>query len=344
MKELQVYGEFQAKIAEVKDACNFIPDVSTDEGYLKSKRVSLDIGKILTAVEKKRKKEKAESMAYGKKVDTEAKVIVAQFKEFQLPHMDAYKELDNLKKEREANRKAKLDERVREIRELPEAMADSDSEGVKMALESLQCEECLDFYEFTQEALKARNASKEKLGEMFGAKLKAEKDAIELSDLRARQVIQDQKDRDERIAKEASEAAELKAAEAGKAEQLAIDQAAMAVKQREEAIIIAKNSEARAKEDLRTAAIQARLAEAKAKKDAEIAAENAKQQQIEFQKNKEAEITRTQTKLEANKAHVGRIRKAAKESFIALGYSEAEAKKLVLAIASDKIDNVKLMV
>jgi hypothetical protein len=195
-----------------------------------------------------------------------------------------------------------------------------------MALESLQCEECLDFYEYAQPALLARNDSKAKLGDMYGAKLKAEKDAVELAELRKKQAIQDQKDHDESIAKEASEAAEKKAAESKAAEQLAIDQAALAVKQREEAEIKAKN------------------AEAQAAKDAEVAAENAKQQQIEFQKNKEDAERAAQAKLEANKAHIGRIRKAAKESFIALGYSEAEAKKLVLAIANGKITNVKLMV
>ena len=324
MKELQLYGEFEAQLAALEDICNFIPDVSTDEGYDKSKRVALDTGKVLTSLEKSRVEQKAESLKIGKAIDSEAKAIKTKILAFQLPHKEAYKELDNLKKEREANRKAELEERVRVIRELPESMADSDSNGIKMALESLQCEECLDFYEYTQEALKARNASKDKLGFMFADALQSEKDAKELAELRAKQAIQDQKDHDERIAKEASAAAERQAAESKAAEQLAIDQAALAVKQREEAEVRAKN------------------AEAQAKKDSEVAAANAKQQQIQIQKDKEAAKAEAQAKLESNKAHIGRIRKAAKESFMAMGYSEAESKKLVMAISDGKIENITI--
>jgi len=191
-KEIQIYGEFEAKIAELKDTCNFLPDMSTDDGYAKSRRVALDAGKVLTNLEKSRKEKKAKSLEEGRAIDSEAKAIVAKIEEFQLPHKEAYKELDNLKKEREANRKAELEERVRVIRELPEAMADSDSEGVKMALESLQVEECLDFYEFTQPALLARNASKEALSTMFADKLKYEKEQLELAELRKKQAEQEQ--------------------------------------------------------------------------------------------------------------------------------------------------------
>lgn len=353
LKEVQIYGEFDAKIAEVKDACNFIPDVSTDEGYAKSKRVSLDVGKILTAVEAKRVEEKKESLAYGKKVDSEAKTLVAKLQAFQLPHKEAYKELDNLRKEREANRKAELERRVEEIRSLPEAMADSDSQGCKMALESLNAEECLDFYEFTEPALKARNASKEALAKMFSDKLKAEKDVAELAELRKKQAEQEQKDHDERIAKEASEKAEREAAEAKAAEQAAIEQAAEAVRQRETAEKRAANdaklAEERRIEVERVAKIDAEQAEkrrieaeAKSKKNAEEAAERARKALIEQQEAEKAAELAEQEKRESNKRHIGTIRKQAKDSFMVLGFTEADSKKLVMAIHDGKISNVTI--
>ena len=77
----------------------------------------------------------------------------------------------------------------------------------------------MDFYEYTEQALKARNASKEALSKMFADKLQAEKDAAELAELRKKQAEQEQKDRDERIAKEASEKAEREKAERQKAAQ-----------------------------------------------------------------------------------------------------------------------------
>ena len=346
LKTVTAYDDFRAKIAEVKDTCNFLPDVSTDDGYAKSKRVSLDVGKILTSVEKTRKELKAESLERGRMIDSEAKLIVKELEEFQLPHKEAYKELDNLKKEREANRKAELDERVRVIRELPEAMADSDSEGVKMALESLQVEECLDFYEFTQEALKARNASRNALAKMFADKLQAEKDAKELAELRKKQAEQEQKDREDAIAKQAAEKAEAEAAAAKAAEQAAIEQAAEAVKQREaaeaQAAKDAEAAEARRIETEKQAEIDKAAAESQAKIYAENAAKAAKAQAEAEQKAKElAELEATE-KREANKRHVGGIRKAAKESLMALDIDEALAKKIVMAINDGEIANVSI--
>lgn len=335
MKDVQIYGEFDAKIAEVKDACNFLPDVSTDEGYEKSKRVALDVGKILTAIEKKRVEEKSESLAKGKRIDSEAKVLKTKLQEFQLPHKDAYKELDGLKKEREQRRKDELEERVRVIRELPEAMADSDSSGVKMALESLATEECLDFYEYATPALLARNASKEALSKMFADKLQSEKDAVELEELRKKQAEQELKDRDERVAKEAAAEADRKTDAAKEAEQKAIENAAEAVRQREAV-------EVQAKLDAEEAEKTLALAGAIAKKQAETAAINAHNKAILEQQQKEdaeaAEIARN----EANKKHVGKIRGEAKDCLMSLGVDEKLAKKIIMAIHNEAIKNISI--
>jgi len=335
LKTITAYDEFRSEVESAKDNCNFIPDMATDEGYEKSKRVALDAGKILTAVEKTRKELKSESLAYGKMVDSEAKLIVEEIQAFQLPHKDAYKELDNLKKEREANRKAELEERVRVIRELPEAMADSDSEGIKMALESLATEECLDFYEYATPALLARNNSKEALSKMFADKLQSEKDAIELAELRKKQAEQEQKDRDERIAKEASEKADREAADAKAAEQKAIEQAAEAVRQREA-------SEAQAKIDAELAEERRVEAERQAKANTEAAAKAATEEAERVQKEKEDFIASETAKKEANNKHVGKIRGESKDCLIALGVDEKMAKKIILAIHNKDIKNVSI--
>lgn len=351
------YDEFREKVDEIKGVCNFIPDVTTSDGYEKSKRVSLDIGKVLTSLEKTRIKKKADSIAFGKLVDFEAKAIREELEVFQLPHKEAYKELDNLKKEREATRKANLEMRVETIRSLPEAMRDSDSEGVKMALESLQQEGCLDFYEYTEHALKARNASKSELSNMYADKLKAEKDAVELAELRRKQAEQKQNDREERIAREASEKAEREAEAAKQAEQVAIEQASEAVRQREAADKKAKidaelaeqrriAAEEQAKRNTEAAAQEAEnsmaLAAATAKKQAETAAINARNAEILRQQEKEAEELAGIKRREANNRHVGSIRKAVKESLIAVGLDEAMAKKVVLAIHNKDIPNVTI--
>jgi len=329
------YDEFREKMDEVKEGSNFLPDVSTDEGYLKSKRVSLDVGKILTSLEKKRKEKKADSIAEGKRIDSEASTIREALEVLQLPHKEAYKQLDNALKDRETARKAELEERVRVIREIPTSMRDSDSAGVQMALETLNADECLDFYEYANEALKARNASKEALGVMFADKLKAEKEAAELAKLRKEAAGREQKEREEAIAREAREAAEREAQEAKIKEEAAKAFAKLAeeakAKAEEQAKIDAENAE------------KARIAaEKQAKKDADVAAAMAKQREIDAQAEREEAVRLDLEKREANKKHVGAIRRAAKESIMAVGFSESDAKKLVTAIYEDKIANVSI--
>ena len=117
MSELHIveYDEVSQQIDEITEYANFIPDVTTDEGYEKSKRVSLDAGKLLTALEKTRKDKKSYFINGGKQVDLQAKAIAEKIELIQLPHKSAYKELDRLKKEREESRKLLLQTRIETI-------------------------------------------------------------------------------------------------------------------------------------------------------------------------------------------------------------------------------------
>lgn len=329
------YNDFREKINEVKETCHFLPDVTTDEGYAKSKRVSLDVGKLLTALETCRKDLKADSLAFGRKIDSEAKLIADELQSLQEPHKIAYKELDGRKKEREKLRKEKLEERVSAIRNLPDLMADSDSNGIKLALDDLSSNECLDYFEYTEQALKARNASKSALTKMFSVKLQQEKEAIELAELRKKQAEQEQKDHDEAVRKAARVEAEKETQRVEKEKQNAIKAAEIAEHQRLEAI--------------KQAALQAELAEKArivaeelSKQDAINAAELARQQQINTQKAKEAAELAEQQRKEANKRHVGAIRRSAKEDIMLLGFTEEQAKKLVLAISNKEISNISI--
>jgi undecaprenyl pyrophosphate synthase len=300
------YDEFRAKIAEVSQVCDFIPDVTSKEGYEKSKRVALDVGKVLTNLEKKRKELKKESLEFGRNVDSQAKEIAEELESFQLPHKNAYKELDNLKKEREEARKAELSERVEQIATLPEMMRDSDSDSVKAAIEDLNNEECLDFYEFTEQALKARKSSLAALSEMFGQKLQQEKEAAELDRLRKEAAKREQKDREERLVKEALLGAERKA----QAE---------------------KEAAEKREQDLKNAAIQA---EEKAKREIADAARKAEEE-------KQQEIL-AKEKREANEKHCRKIHMEALQSLIGEGVDERQAAVVVKLIADGLIKNISI--
>ena len=336
LKTIGQYDEFEAQINEVADICNFIPDTTTKDGYEKSKRVSLDVGKVLTALEKSRKDKKADSIRIGKAIDSEAKSIKAKLEAIQLPHKEAYKTLDNERKQREQDRKDALELRVAELRDLPELLRESDSSSIAGALDQVNAEECLDFFEYTADALKARNASRAALADMHTKALQAEKDAAELAELRRAQAEKAIKDREQAAADNARKEAEQKAAaEAAKieADRLAAVYAQEAAEERE-----------------RQAEGKRRAAELKAKQDTIEAAELAEKQRaaaVQAEKDRqEAEKQREAAELakrEANKRHIGAVRKAAKEALMNIdGMTEEIAKQTVLAISNGLIPAVKI--
>lgn len=318
------YDEIAEQIETVKEAADFLPDVTTTEGYNKSKRVSLDIGKLKTALEKTRKEKKAYFIQGGKEVDTQAKVIIAKLEAIQLPHMDAYKELDNLKKEREAKRKEELSARVEHIRTLPEMLAESCSDEVKDAMQAMNDETCSDFYEFSELAINALKKTKEALALLLVKKVKEEQDAEELAKLKKEQAEREKQAHEDKIAREASAKAEAAAAEAVQAKEAA-----------EHAV---ENAKLQAK-----AAEEARIkAEDNAKKQAEEAAEQARLNEIKRQEDAAKLEAEELAQREANKKHIGKIRGEAKESLMALGLDEKTAKKIVLAINNKEITNISI--
>jgi len=174
-------------------------------------------------------------------------------------------------------------------------------------------------------------------------------------------LVQQREEEDKRVA----EAARLKAEQEAKEElerverekQAAIDQAALAVKQREEAEAKAKlDAEiagkerialagAVAKKQIETEKINSRNAEVfrkEAKENAIAAAEKAKQDLLDQQQAEADAAAAKQVKIESNKKHIGKIRGEAKESIMALGIYEDQAKKLVLAIHNKEISNISI--
>lgn len=312
------YDEIREQLEKVKEACDFLPDTTTEEAYGKSKRVSLDVDKLLTALEKKRKDKKAYFLEGGRQVDAQAKSIAEELEQYQKPHKQAYKALDNAIKELEANRKAELEQRVQQMRTLPYDMRDSDSRGLLLAMESMQSEECLGFYEYTMQALEARNSARAALGAMYADTLKAETEAVELAKLRAEKEARDKSDYEDKIRREASAKAELEKAEAIKREEIAkqalIESEAKAVEAQKQSIRYAEEMAEKA----RLAEI-ARQAEAKRIEDSETA------------------------RREADKNHKASINNAAVAAIMSeCGITEETAKSIVIAIAKGKIPSVKI--
>lgn len=176
----------------------------------------------------------------------------------------------------------------------------------------------------------------EKFDRELEEKLKAEQEAERLR-LEAEEKAR--LEREALIAQQAKEAAEREAKE--REERLERERQE-AIEREEQAKRDAIAAEERAKAQAEEAERQRILAEEKAKRDAEEAAERAKQAEICRQQEEQERLCLEQEQREADKKHIGAIRKAAKESLMALGMDERIAKEVVMAIHNGQIANVKI--
>lgn len=145
---------------------------------------------------------------------------------------------------------------------------------------------------------------------------------------REKQIAEEARQQAEREAKEREERLERERQEAIQREEQA----------KRDAIAAEERRKAQEEENER----QRKIAEEKAKRDAEEAAERARQAEIKRQHEDQERQRKEQEQREANKRHIGAIRKAAKESLITLGLDEQTAREIVLAIHNGQVANVKI--
>jgi len=353
MKIVEI-DEVAKHIDEAKEMANFLPDVTSEEGYAKSKRVSLDIGKFLTALEKTRKEKKEYFLNGGREVDRQAKLIAEKLEVIQLPHKEAYKEFDELAKKREEDRVEAHRTRLTEIELFPTIHAESDAATLEAALRALNNLSTDGMDEFEARAKTAKMESMHLLKTLQEKALKAEAEAAELQKLREAEEKRKQEEREEAIRKEAAKKAEDEKELALKQKRDAEQAAAIAEERKLQAEKMAKKAKEdaekaakKAKEDAEALAIKSEeyrvAAAAQAKKDADDAAEKARKEEIARQEAAKAEEQKIIAKREADQKHIGIIRGEAKDSLIALGIDEAKAKEIVIAIHNGKIKNVKII-
>jgi len=209
---------------------------------------------------------------------------------------------------------------------------------------------------------KVKHDAVEKFNREKAEKLAAEKESDhEFALLMDDKITRDIEEENERLEKQAAELEAKQKAEAeanqkrleaeakAKADAEAKATIDKAAKDKADAEQRAKDAEERgaaaakqAKDDAIAAEKRRVEAEEQAVIDSEAAAERAKQEQIQAQHRKEAAEKAEIEKREANKRHVGDIRKAAKESIMAIGFDEDKAKTLVLAISNGEIENVSI--
>lgn len=337
---LQVYSvpagldPYLAKIKEELDA--FVPDVSTKKGRDAIASIAYKVAKGKTALDNIGKELVADLKDVPKKIDAERKRmrdLLDQWKDEVRAPLTAWEEAEAA---REARHKAGvqwLSDQGREIGflkldELQAAIAAVDARVVDESWE-----------EYEAEAHRAKARTLDALSAAIAAREREAAEQAELAKLRAEASAREQKDREERIAREAAERAQREAEAKAQAEREATikrEADAQAAAERRE---LELKLQAERAEREKAEAIQR---EQQAKADAERQAAEAvaaEQRRVAAQAAADAKEAERR---ERDKAHKTAINRAALDAFVTGGMTEECAKLAVTLIAKKAIPAVSI--
>ncbi|MCG7932322.1 MAG: hypothetical protein N0E44_20065 [Candidatus Thiodiazotropha lotti] len=322
-KQIQAYNEFRAQLSELKelnDKLVFNYEDPTDNKAARSHVYKLRQTK--SAIEKTRKKEKAESLEYGKRVDSEAKQIVVEIESMINVHAKPLAELEQREKDRIQQHKDHIEgmRKVAEQTEHPDGRMLTAAE-YKTSLGYLEGFDVQDMEEFAGEAAVTKDECIKFVRRRLDERIKYEEEQTELERLRIEAEERRQKERDEQIAKEAEERAKREAEEKAKAEREQAEKRELQLK------LQAEKAEREKAEAERRAELAAKEAEERTKREAEQA------------KQREADEA---AKREANKRHKAKINRSALQAFVKGGLDEGAAKLAVELVAKKSIPNVTI--
>lgn len=340
------YQPFYADLAKLEeDNTKITFDYESKKGNAEARSHVYKLRQSKGALERTRKAEKADSLRIGKAIDSEAAALELRIEAMIKIHQD---EIDRIE-QREVNRVAGLRTRLTGITNIDAAASTS-----AQIAESIRILEAMvigdDFEEFKTEALTTKDAHLQALRLRRDDLMAKEAEAAELEKLRAEAAARAQKDRDDAIAKAAEDRAK---AEAEAAATKAAAAAAQAVADAENKAKAEREAAARRELELKLAAEQAERrrveqehAAAQEKIDAVARAERQAAEAVTREQERVAAAARADAaelaKREANKAHKGRINRAALESLVNGGITEECAKVCITLIASGKVPAISI--
>lgn len=204
--------------------------------------------------------------------------------------------------------------------------------------------------EFEAEAHRVKASTLEIYREAFKKREQYEIEQAELARLRAEAEARAKKDREEQIAREAAEKAKREAEEAAAREKAEAEAKAKAEREAAERRELELKLQAEQAERQRLAAEQAQkdaeAARIKAEQEAKAKAEQAARDteaRLKREAEEKAEAERREAaKREANKKHLAKVNNEAAAAFVVAGFSEEDAKQIVILIAQGKVPNVKI--
>lgn len=299
---IQAYESFRKQVAHLEAGGAQAFDYETPAGNKAARSHVHALRSLKGAVEKVRKEEKAESLAYGRRVDAQARELTEKLDGFIAVHAAPLREIEAREEARVADLRRRL-----EWFELASACVDGDgtlrgSNYLMSSLAEVRAVELDDSWgEFLAQAGQAKDDATTVLEKHVAAALLREKEAAELERLREEREEAAKREEARRIA----EAAEARAREAAETEARKLKEAhARAIREAEEKAEHERQEAARALKE------QQEAAEAKAKQIAEAAA-RVLQEQREAAERRELEL-----KLEVeHKERVRLTKEAAAQAF-----------------------------
>lgn len=328
VKELVEFDKIAAGIAEIQEKGNFIPDVTTKEGYEASKRFVLDVTTpTRSRLDKAHKTAKEYWKLGGKNVDAKKNDILKLLFDIQQPHQDAYKEFDQIKKDEKAAFESDLQQKINVFGNYKFLPPNANSDNIADIIgECGETDTVEGFYHRSKEAEEAKQDAMLFLNDALMVAVNQEAEQKRQAELaeenRLRQIQIDEQQEAMRLQQEemnrqqeeinrvANEAAEKAQDEANEKQRL-IDEAEHAELEKQRAI----------------------EREEYAKQQAEQAAERAVEQEKQRQYNERIAKEKEQAKLEANKKHTGMVRGEIKDHLInTCGIDNALATKIVKSL------------
>lgn len=179
-----VITQYDVLLGDIKEAQqSAVPsfDYETAAGSKAARSYIFQLRKLRARIESQRKDAKSYALAYGKQVDEQAKELASQVDQLIAPHQEA---IDAIA-QREAERVARLQERLNRAIDLGEVGFASTSASIQKRLDQLDRETLEGLEEFEEKVAAAVVKSRQALQAALAKAVQTEAEAAELARLRA---------------------------------------------------------------------------------------------------------------------------------------------------------------
>ena len=311
-----------------------VPDLTTAKGRARIASLAANVSKSKVAVEKPGREYLKQLKDLPKKIEAELRDFTDKMDKLRDETRKPLTDWENAEKARVESHKSKIAELV--------SYRDGVISDSQFALSLIgQIESVVidsSFEEFEAEAHREKAESIAFLKAARERLIKHEAEQAELARLRAEAEERARKDREEQIAREAAEKAKREAEEAAAREKAAAERRELELK-------LAAEQAERQRIAAEQAAKDADAARIKAEQEAaERAVKAAQEAEERVKREAEAKAAREAAEpvREKDKAHRARINNEAAASFIEAGFTEEQARKIVVLVASGKVKNIRI--